>query len=496
MPVSLVWGGVAVVYPVISDITETETSATSHSISWFVSPVSQGEVRYGTTMGGPYPFVTNRETSLLGFHAQNIIGLTPGTTYYYVIWARSEAGVETLSSEGSFDVDAAASLGYPTPIPLAYLAKPSQAAPTVGQVITDPQYGTEVTRISSGSARVRYASKAVLNSDQSLGVLDGTSGSRVLFNGQTLAVLQTNVDTRGAFTWSTTNPNRAYAYNNPNIIRILNVTAAGISIVRSITLSDYSQISLGGVQGSQSNDDDLFAIQWTKPNGDIGYSIWSSDSETVVGEITVSTTLPYSTFDSCGISQSGDYFYGGCGGSPGTALGQGGWRWPTASFSIGNGLQLTQYNRHWDAGLLADGTTDVIFINSQNSNGTANGGYSGTFRMSDGLWTPMVANWPNGSATCRNILRPGYGYLSSFSDFDTNPTFPGYSNLIAVEFADPPVTGGLVENYGNIHGPYSTNYEDQPNACPSPDGTRVFTNTNWDGAPSAAFVFGEDVVRT
>jgi hypothetical protein len=116
--------------------------------------------------------------------------------------------------------------------------------------------------------------------------------------------------------------------------------------------------------------------------------------------------------------------------------------------------------------------------------------------MSDGLWTPMVANWPNGSATCRNILRPGYGYLSSFSDFDTNPTFPGYSNLIAVEFADPPVTGGLVENYGNIHGPYSTNYEDQPNACPSPDGTRVFTNTNWDGAPSAAFVFGEDVVRT
>jgi hypothetical protein len=495
MPAALVWNGVAVVSPVISDITETETSATSHSISWFVSPPAQGEVRYGTTMGGPYPSVTNRETGYLGFHAQNIIGLTPGTTYYYVIWSRTSAGAESISSEGSFAVSAAPSLDYPPAIPLVYLAKPSQSPPTVGQVITDPQYGTQVTRISAGSARVRYASKAVLNADQSLGLLDGTSGSRVLFNGQTLTTLQANATTYGAFTWSTVNPNRAYAYSNPNIIRVLDVTASGTSIVRSITLSSYSQISLGGVQGSQSNDDDLFAIQWAKSNGSIGYAIWSSETETVVGEITVSTTLPYSTFDSCGISQTGTYFYGGCGGDPGTSLGQGGWRWPTASFSIGNGLQLTQYNRHWDAGLLADGTTDVLFINSQNSTGTANGGHSGIFRFDNGAWTSMVANWPNGSATCRNILRPGYGYLSSFSEMDTNPTFPGYSTIIAVRFSDPATAGGDVENYGNIHGPYSTDYTDQPNACPSPDGTRVFTNTNWDGAPSAAFVFGMDVVR-
>jgi hypothetical protein len=498
MPVSLVWNGVAVVSPVISDITETETSATSWSVAWDVSPISQGEVRYGTTNGGPYPFVTNRETAYLDHHAQNILGLTPGTTYYYVIWARTEAGTEDLSAEGTFTVSAAPSLDYPPAIPLAYLAKPVQAAPTVGQVITDPQYGTQVTRISSSTARVRYASKAVLNADQSLGLLDGTSGARWLFNGQTLVPIRLLSDTFGAFTWSTVDPNRAYAYSNPNVIRILDVTTAGISIARSIPLSDYSALILGGLQGSQSNDDSLLGIQWQKPNGNLGYSLFSTETETVVGEVTVATSGIWSgdgkLFDSCGISQTGTYFLGGFAAN-GTGTTQGQWRWPTASFTNANRLQLTTQNRHWDAGLMADGVTDVLWICSQNATGTSNGGYAGIFRFDNGAWTPMISNWPNGSPSCRNILRPGYGYISSFSDMDTNPTFPGYSTVIAVRFADPPVDGGNVEVYGNVHGPYSTAYTDQPNAAPSPDGTRVFTNTNWDGAPSVAFALGMDVVR-
>lgn len=481
--------------PVIVLGTPVETSATSYSIPWDVTPASQGEVRYGTTDGGPYPFVTTRETDLMTFHQQAILGLTPGEDYFYRVWARDANGNESLSDQGTFTVGAAPSLDYPPSIPLVFLAKPVQAAPTVGQVITDPQYGTQVTRISSGAARVRYASKQVLNADQSLGVLDGTSGSRVLFNGQTLAVLQPNITTYGGFTWSTIDPNKAYAYSNPNIIRILNVTSAGTSIVRSITLTGVTAMILGGNQGSQDNADTMLAIQAQKSNGNLVEILFSTESESVIGEVVVASSGTMAIFDSCGISQSGTYFYQGFA-QNGTGATQGGFVIPTASFTIANKRRITTENRHWDAGLLADGTTDVVFINSQNATGTSNGGYSGIFRMDNGAWTPMVESWPNGSATCRNILRPGYGYLSSFSDMDTNPTFPGYSTVIAVRFADPPVNGGDVEVYGNVHGPYSTAYEQQPNACPSPDGTRVFTNSNWDGAvPAFALAMGMDVVR-
>jgi hypothetical protein len=492
---ALVWGPPTEVAIAIEVVSEAETSATSVSIGWNVTPASQGEIRYGTVDGGPYTFVTNRENGYLGFHQQNILGLTPSTTYFYRIWARDATGREDLSEQGSFIIGAAPSLDYPPAIPLAYLAKPVFTAPTAGQVKEDPQYGTEVTRITSTGARVRYASKAVLNSDQSLGVLDGLSGGRVLFNGQTLAVLQPNITTYGGFTLSATNPNRAYAYSNPNIIRILNLDASGTSIDHSVTLSGVTSMILGGNQGSQDNNDTYLAIQAQRSNGNIVEILWSIETETIVGEVVVATSGTFANVqDACGISQSGDWFYQGFKVN-GTSTTQGGWRWPTANFSNTQREQITTENRHWDAGLLEDGTTDVLFISSQNSTGTSNGGYSGIFRFDNGAWTPMVASWPNGSPSCRNILRPGYGVLSSFSDMDTNPTFPGYSNVIAVRFSDPPVLGGDVENFGNIHGPYSTVYEDQPNACPSPDLTRIFTNATWDGAPVAAYAFGMDVVR-
>jgi hypothetical protein len=490
--------------PNVTGITPSSITTDGATLTIVVDQNTRCYVVYDTDSGAveaDYAFATREEESFTyATHSQRLSNLADGTQYFYRAIVENVAGQQTISAQGNFTTltaeDPPSPFVYPGPKALVYLAKPVQAPPAAGGTITDPQHGTQITRPSSSLARVRYASKAVWNADQSLGILDGTSGSRVLFNGQTLAVINPNVTTYGAFTWSTTNPNRAYAYSNPNIIRILNVTAAGISIVRSITLSAYSQISLGGQQGSQSNDDELFHIQFAKSNGNIGCAIWSSVTETIVGEVIVSTVGPYSLFDSGGISQSGAYLYQGFGGNPGTGVTQGGWRWPTASFSNANRDQLTQYNRHWDAGLLADGTTDVLFICSQSaSGGNDNGGYAGIFRFDTGAWTPLISNWPNGSPSCRNILRPGYGYLSSFSDMDTNPTFPGYSTVIGVQFATPPVSGGLVEVYGNIHGPYSTDYTDQPNASASPTGDRVASGIDWDNTTVGAVIMGIDTVR-
>jgi hypothetical protein len=418
-------------------------------------------------------------------------------TYFYIVWARDPiTGLENTSSEKTFTTSGAVVGNYPTPKPLVYLAKPVQAAPSPGQIIIDPQHGTEVYGFPFGP-RVRYGSKQVVTRNKIYGVLDGTSGNRALFDAKSKVILNPNVTTYGGLTLSNTDDTKAYAYSNPNIIRYLNITPTGIVLDHSVPVPGVTRMILGGNQGSQDNADTFLALQCEFTNGSYGYILWGIESEQIEGQVVVASSGIWDgdgkTFDSCGIAQSGDWLLGGFAGN-GTGVTQGQWRWPTGSFSNTNREQLTTQNRHWDAGLLEDGVTDVLFINSQNSTGTSNGGYSGIFRFDNGLWTPMVASWPNGSATCRNYLRPGWGYLSSFSDMDTNPTFPGYSTVIAVEFANPPVTGGDVEVYGNIHGPYSTTYEDQPNACPTPDGTEVYVNSTWDGAPRRVLAMGEDVL--
>jgi hypothetical protein len=90
-----------------ANITESEVLDTSARVSWDVTPGAQGEIRYGTTSGGPYTETTERELGYLTFHSQDIPGLTGGTTYYYVIWGMSAAGVEGTSAEGSFETTGA-----------------------------------------------------------------------------------------------------------------------------------------------------------------------------------------------------------------------------------------------------------------------------------------------------------------------------------------------------------------------------------------------------
>jgi hypothetical protein len=175
------------------------------------------------------------------------------------------------------------------------------------------------------------------------------------------------------------------------------------------------------------------------------------------------------------------------------------WVYDRATLATGTRRFLTNGGDHWDCGLLEDGTTDVwVACNQSVTGGTEQGGTTGCigmYVMSTGAYTPLKQNWPNGVVSCRNILRPGYCLPSSYSASSTNPTFAGWSTLPMIRFSDPPYAGGDVENFGNYHGTNTATYDDQTNACPSPDGTRVFVNGGWDGSPTRVYVFGMDVVR-
>jgi hypothetical protein len=96
----------------------------------------------------------------------------------------------------------------------------------------------------------------------------------------------------------------------------------------------------------------------------------------------------------------------------------------------------------------------------------------GTYLMSTGEFTSLVTPWPDGHISTRNILRPGWAYISTFS---TSGTFPGFGEVFAVSL-DTPV---LVPRFAHTHHAVNAGYESEPHGCVSPDGARVLWASEW-----------------
>ncbi len=86
----------------------TARTATSNSVSlaWVPSPNINGQKIYrSTTAGGPYTFLANVGAANATY---NDVGLTPGTTYYYVLTSVNTSGVASVySTEASVNLVAA-----------------------------------------------------------------------------------------------------------------------------------------------------------------------------------------------------------------------------------------------------------------------------------------------------------------------------------------------------------------------------------------------------
>jgi len=381
---------------------------------------------------------------------------------------------------------------FPPETTLTYRAENADAMPGYLAVITDSTFGTEITRVNNTlGQRHRYSSKAAWNADESLMLLDyppgGSGSARPILDGTTYAVLQATNDTMGNFTWSNTDPNVAWAFSGLTIRKLAVTGGGGISVTSSTSLAaSYTAIDLGGGQGSISNDDAYLAFMWKKSNNDHGIGVFDTASLTVIHERYVgnSTVAVGALVDNCGMSQSGDYVIGGMQVGNGTGPTYGTHVYPR---DLSSDRQLSTGQAHWDAGLLADGTTDVIVLASQNAAGGGTGSHLGMYRLSDGSYTSLISNWPNGHISCRNTGRPGYVYASSFSS--SGETFAGYHNVFAVKLDSP----STVEMFGTVHGPTTSGYVTEPQFCASPSGTRGVFASRWGGSDVYAFVCGMNV---
>lgn len=381
---------------------------------------------------------------------------------------------------------------FPPETTLSYRAENADAMPGYVTAQADTTFGTQITRVSNvAGQRHRYSSKAAWNSDETLMLLDyppgGSGSARAILDGASYAVLQATNDTMGNFTWCNTDPNAAWAFSGLTIRKLTVTGGGGISVASSTSLAaSYSAIDLGGGQGSIDNADLYLAFLWKKSNNDHGIGVFSTTSLTVIAERTIgnSAVAIGALIDNCGMSQSGAYVIGGMQVGAGTGATYGTHVYPRAMTSD---RQLTTGQAHWDVGLMADGTTDVIVIASQNSTGGGTGSHLGMYRLSDGLYTSLLSNWPNGHVSCRNTGRPGYVYASSFSS--SGETFAGYHNVFAIKL-DAPST---VEMFGTVHGPTTSGYATEPQFCASPTGKRGVFASKWSGADVYPFVCGMDV---
>ena len=385
---------------------------------------------------------------------------------------------------------------YPASTTLAYNAAPADAIPAyLTPATTESQWSNKVRRISDiAGQRQRYSSKAAWNCDMSLLLLDyppgGSGTSRALLHGTTYAVLQASNDTKGYFTWSTVNPDVAWAYSGTSILKLSVTSGAGVTVSATYPLSAlggtaYGSISLGGGQGSEpDNTDRYLAFQFKKTNNDHGVGVFDTTTQTVLYERVVanSTATVEAVVNNCGMSHSGDYVVAGMA-SSGTGASLGTHIYPR---DLSTDLQITTTVTHWDWGRLAAGT-DVLVICSQSATGGGTGSRLGMYQASNGAFTALITNWPNGHVSGRNTQRPGWIYPSTFDSGGTN--FVGYQTVFALNLDNP----SEVQMFSHVHGPSAADtaynaYITQPHAVPSPDGKRVLFASRWGGADVYPFV--------
>lgn len=85
--------------PEITNVTATNITSNSATITWTTNQSSTSQVQYGTTTG--YGSTTQFDSTLLMSHTVNLAGLIPGTTYHYRVTSTNANG-STTSADFTF----------------------------------------------------------------------------------------------------------------------------------------------------------------------------------------------------------------------------------------------------------------------------------------------------------------------------------------------------------------------------------------------------------
>lgn len=318
---------------------------------------------------------------------------------------------------------------------------PTLARPGYRETVTDPTFGTLVTRVSHTSMpggntsnalyyQHEYSKVQCWNADMTLFKLHGSVN---ILNTSDWTVFRSwgyKNDAR----WSTTDPDLMY-YTTGAQFRVVNVRTAVDTLIRTFS----ANIQLGPYEGNISVGDTIAVFTLGGSSTCLVYDI---DTDTILAEAGVGTQAN----DWMSVSSDGNYVL--------------------LANNTGGGIEQrdldlnvirTLYNplQHGDSGWDASGNPVFVQVCDKTMK-----------RLNDGVQTDLLSSWFScGHLSVRNTARPGYATLG------TN----GSNKEIYTMKLN---TSGLVERFAHTRTSEST-YDAENKACVSPDGAWVAWNSDW-----------------
>ena len=354
---------------------------------------------------------------------------------------------------------------YPVATSLSSLSIPNVAKPQYLVPMTDPRFGTKVTRITDNAALNttdlvhQYAKVAAWNSDGTL-----INMRKLLLDGNDYSVIR-NFTASGELRWSHLDPHKMFAVSASKI-ETVNVLTDQKQVLRTFS-GGYTKCFIGPWEGNISYDDKYIALTCTINGNDFDVIVYNIQNNSIVA--TKRFTNMYDKLDWVTISPSGNYVI--LQGKFNSGLGV-----DVYDRNLTNPRRLWSNGSHGDLGYDANG--NEVYVQFPGSSG-----YINVFRLSDGVQTAALNNTAGNTGvkshiSCRNFKRPGWCYVSAH---DSNGT--AMYEVFAVKLDE----SQTVERFAHHHTSASSESA-QARGVPSPDGTKVMFGSDWGGTQKNSYV--------
>lgn len=339
--------------------------------------------------------------------------------------------------------------------------------------ITDPTLGPGAT------FRHEYALRQPWNADGSRLLLVHSPVN--LFDGTDFRPLG-SIPVPGEPVWSNRDPDVIFGVSGNRFVR-QHVGTHRQDVLRAF--SQYSRISIGGGEGNLSDDDRFVALIGQRENGVDVFVYDIARDRAGPARRFDGYTGPWGDIDSAKISPAGDYVVVGMGARE-------------TGYDLYDRESMVFLRRlvdgklsHGDVGWSSEG--DEVLV----TEGDAHQPTLHSIRLRDGMRReelPATHMAYNEHVSCRNNLRPGWCYVSTFAPEDTlsRDKFM-YRQTYAIRLDG----SGSVERFAPgtfAEDPADRRYERQAQAVPDRDGQRVLFASDWGdaaaGAPIHAYVAG------
>lgn len=361
-----------------------------------------------------------------------------------------------------------------------YTSVPALSKPAYLASVTDPRFGTTITRISGDVgvaipnvtptenwkdiAKHGYNTRQPWNADESLFLLErnktsgGTWGSSLFLDGETYVVIKkSNIPSNNESRWHPTDPDVRLLLRDTEVVAW---SYANDTETQLYSFAGYTGTSMGNT-GNWSDDGNMVAMFATR----------TSDSKQVVFAVNTDTDTKHPDIDATGwnidyvtMSPLGTYIV------VNADFGTGSDR--TRIYNTTTGAQVgstwTEYGRpsHFDVSINQNGEEVVI----GNSKSSPDEGKLIARRMSDGAVVELSTGGYAGHGSSRAMQRRGW----VVSQLSNSLSWPPYHEEIVAAKAD----GSRVERIVN-HRSTEFTYDAETHACISPLGGRIAFGSDW-----------------